>query len=152
MDKNGKKRNTAYESDVEYTGFFVEWIKFYLPEDPEQRSRAWELALLPSKERNPQFPGGSEYKTLKILWSEEKPLMKKEIKAERGMPETIDRLLEKGLVEERKGQYRRYQPLLSEVDFHAAAIREILSRMDERKNAVISMVGQQIGETWLSNV
>ena len=152
VDKNGKKRNTAYESDVEYTGFFVEWIKFYLPEDPEQRSRAWELALLPSKERNPQFPGGSEYKTLKILWSAEKPLMKKEIKAERGMPETIDRLLEKGLVEERKGQYRRYRPLLSEVDFHAAVIREILSRMDERKNAVISMVGQQIGETWLSNV
>ena len=101
MDKNGKKRNTAYESDVEYTGFFVEWIKFYLPEDPEQRSRAWELALLPSKERNPQFPGGSEYKTLKILWSAEKPLMKKEIKAERGMPETIDRLLEK------KGLWKR---------------------------------------------
>ena len=38
-------------------GFLLpEWIKSYLPEDPEQRSRAWELACFPVK-REPAVPG-----------------------------------------------------------------------------------------------
>lgn len=63
----------------------------------------------------------NEFKTLKVLWDIDKPLNKAHIKSHGGSPETIEKLLTKGLVEESVAYPGKYIPTISEV-FDTAAV------------------------------
>ena len=147
IDKNGRKLNTLYAAVPDYTDFFVGWIYFYLPMNSAKQREVWQLAQLPGTgERNPQFPTVNEYKTLRSLWSADKPLSKKTVKERGCAPDALDRLLEKSLIEIAGTNPTRYRPALPESEFAVIAVREILSKLDERKAFVISKVNQRIME------
>ena len=144
IDKNGRKLNTLYAAVPDFTDFFVEWIHFYLPEDGAKRREAWRLARLPrTEERNPLFPALNEYKTLKILWGADMPLSRKEIKEQGCAPGTVDKLLEKNLVEIVGANPARYRSAVPELEFAVIAVREILSKMESAKrDKVISKMNE----------
>ena len=146
VDKNGRIQKTSYEATVDYMDFFVSWVNFYLPRDSEKRREVWQKAQsFGSEERNPLFPTLNEFKTLKVLWDIDKPLNKAHIKSHGGSPETIEKLLTKGLVEESVAYPGKYIPTISEVDFDTAAVREILSKITvDEKDMVISEIASLI--------
>ena len=108
---------------------FVSWVNFYLPRDSEKRREVWQKhSLLDRKKETHCSTTLNEFKTLKVLWDIDKPLNKAHIKSHGGSPETIEKLLTKGLVEESVAYPGKYIPTISEVDFDTAAVREILSK------------------------
>lgn len=142
IDKNGRKLNTLYEAVPDYMDFFMSWLECYLPAECEKRWEVWKKAQFPgTEERNPLFPEWNEYKSLKILWSENVPMTKTGLKSHGGIPDTLERLVKKGLVRVSVSKSRTYEPTMSEMDFDTIAVREIISKITvDEKDTVISEI------------